>query len=173
MTEMQRLKKLKMVIMDVDGVLSDGGIILDSRGNENKVFNVYDGAAIAYLHYAGIKTAIITGRLSKTVTYRAKELGILEVHQDTLQKVKSLNKILIKYELSPDEICYIGDDLPDIPVMKQAGWAVAVRNARPEVLKYAHYVTRTNGGNGAVREVAEKILKAQNKWKLILEKYDT
>ena len=165
------LKNIKMVIMDVDGVLSDGGIILDSKGNENKVFNVYDGAAIAYLHYAGIKPAIITGRLSKTVTYRAKELGILEVHQDTLQKVKSLNKILIKYKLSPDEICYIGDDLPDIPVMKKAGFAVAVRNARPEVLKYAHYVTRTNGGQGAVREVAEKILKSQHKWKWILEKY--
>lgn len=167
------LKKIKMVITDVDGVLSDGGIILDSRGNENKVFNVYDGAGIAYLHFAGIKTAIITGRLSKTVSYRARELGILDVHQDTLQKVKPLNKILAKYKLSADEICYIGDDLPDIPVMKQAGFAVAVHNARPEVLKHAHYVTRTNGGKGAVREVAEKILKAQNKWNLILSQYDT
>lgn len=161
-----------MVIMDVDGVLSDGGIILDSLGTENKVFNVYDGAAIAYLHYAGIKTAIITGRRSKPVSYRAKELGILEVHQDTLQKVKALNKILIKYKLSPDEICYIGDDLPDIPVMKRVGFAVAVRNARPEVRKYAHDITRTNGGKGAVREVTEKILKAQKKWKLILQCYD-
>lgn len=158
--------------MDVDGVLSDGGIILDSRGNENKVFNVYDGAGIAYLHYAGIKTAIITGRRSKTVSYRAKELGILEVHQNTLQKVNALNKILVKYKLSPNEVCYIGDDLPDIPVMKKAGFAVAVRNARTEVRKYAHYVTRLNGGKGAVREVAEKILKTQNKWKLILGKYD-
>lgn len=161
-----------MVVMDVDGVLSDGKIILDSKGGENKVFNVYDGAGIAYLHYAGIKTAIITGRLSKTVTYRAKELGILEVHQNTLEKAKALNKILFKYRLSPDDICYIGDDMPDIPALKIAGWAVAVRNARPEVLKYAHYVTRTNGGKGAVREVAEKILKAQNKWKLILKCYD-
>ncbi|MEW6026441.1 MAG: HAD hydrolase family protein [Planctomycetota bacterium] len=168
-----KLKKIKMVIMDVDGVLSDGRIILDSRGGENKVFNVYDGAGIAYLHYAGIKTAIITGRLSKTVSYRAKELGILEVHQDTLEKLSALKKILAKHKLSPGEICYIGDDLPDIPVMKKAGFAVATNNARPEVRKYAHYVTRLNGGKGAVREVAEKILKTQNKWKFILQRYDT
>jgi len=168
----QKLKKIKMVIMDVDGVLSDGRIILDSKGCENKIFNVYDGAGIAYLHYAGIKTAIITGRLSKTVTYRARELGIFEVHQDTLEKLNALNKILVKHKLSPDEICYMGDDLPDIPALKKVGFAVAVSNARPEVRKYAHYITRQRGGKGAIREVAEKILKAQDKWKMILGKYD-
>ncbi|MDI6732492.1 MAG: HAD-IIIA family hydrolase [Planctomycetota bacterium] len=164
---------VKMVIMDVDGVLSDGSIIFDTKGVEYKVFNIYDGAGIVYLHRAGLKTAIISGRSSKTVLYRLKELGMTEIHQNAKQKIEPLNKILAKYRLSFDEVCYIGDDLPDIPVMKQVGYAVAVRNARPEVKKYAHFITKNHGGKGAVREVAEKILKAQNKWKTILQRYDT
>jgi 3-deoxy-D-manno-octulosonate 8-phosphate phosphatase (KDO 8-P phosphatase) len=169
----QKLRKIKMVIMDVDGVLSDGKMILDNTGNEIKVFNTYDGAGIVYLERVGIKTAIISGRKSKTVTHRARELGIREVHQNAKNKIESLNKILIKYKLAADEICYVGDDLPDIPVMRIVGYAVAVRNARSEVRKYAHFITRHNGGDGAVREITEKILKAQNKWELIMAHYET
>lgn len=169
----QKLRKIKMVIMDVDGVLSDGRMILNDKGIETKIFNTYDGAGIVYLQRAGFKTAIITGRYSKAVIYRAKELGITEVHQNAKYKIEALNKILRKYNLSTEEVCYIGDDLPDIPIMRMAGYAVAVRNARPEVKKYAHFVTGLNGGQGAVRELAEKILRAQNKWKMILARYET
>lgn len=168
----QKLRKIKMVIMDVDGVLTDGRMILNDKGIETKIFNTYDGAGIVYLNRAGLKTAIITGRYSRAVTYRAKELGITEVHQNAKYKIEALNKILHKYRLSTEEICYIGDDLPDIPVMRIAGYAVAVHNARPEVKKYASFVTGLNGGQGAVRELAEKILKVQNKWKIILARYE-
>ncbi|MFH1232177.1 MAG: HAD-IIIA family hydrolase [Planctomycetota bacterium] len=169
----QKLRKIRMVIMDVDGVLSDGRMILNDKGIETKIFNTYDGAGVVYLQRAGLKTAIITGRYSKAVTYRAKELGITEVYQNAKNKIEALNKILRKYKLSTEEICYIGDDLPDIPVMKLVGYAVAVRNARPEVIKHAHYITKLYGGQGVVREVAEKILKAQNKWQLIMARYET
>jgi 3-deoxy-D-manno-octulosonate 8-phosphate phosphatase (KDO 8-P phosphatase) len=168
----QRLKKVKMVIMDIDGVLSDSRIIFDADGIETKIFSTYDGAGIVYLHRAGLKTAIISGRESSVVVHRVKELGVTEIHQNAKNKIEALNKILSKYKLLPQEICYLGDDLPDIPVMKTVGCAVAVQNARPEVKKYAHYITKQNGGDGAIREISEKILKTQNKWNLILSRYE-
>lgn len=169
----KKLTKIKMVIMDVDGVLTDGRMILNDKGIETKIFNTYDGAGVVYLQRAGLKTAIITGRYSKAVTYRAKELGINEVYQNAKNKTEALDKLMKKNKLTPEQICYIGDDLPDIPVMRLAGYAVAVCNARPEVKKYAHYITKLCGGYGAVRELSEKILKAQNKWKMILARYET
>ena len=170
---MSRLNRIKMVVMDVDGVLTDGQILLDDRGVETQVFDVQDGSGIIYLQRAGIKTAIITGRNVKATRHRTKQLMITEVHQDAGKKTKSLEKILCKYKISANQICYVGDDLPDIPVMKRVGYAVAVRNARPEVKRHAHYITKLPGGRGAIRELAEKILKAQGKWQtLIMPRYE-
>ncbi|MCK4908789.1 MAG: HAD-IIIA family hydrolase [Planctomycetes bacterium] len=166
------LKQIKMMIMDVDGVLTNGQIALDDRGIEIKMFYVHDGSGIKYLQRVGLKTAIITARRSRAVTHRARDLGIKDVYQNYKNKVPALRKLLKKYRLKSREVCYLGDDLPDIPVMKLVGYPVAVRNARPEVKKCARYITRRNGGDGAVREMVEKILRAQRKWKLILHRYE-
>ncbi|MBI4713116.1 MAG: HAD hydrolase family protein [Planctomycetes bacterium] len=168
-----KLNNIKMVIMDVDGVLTDGSIVIDDCGAETQVYDVQDGSGIVYLQRAGIKTAIITARKPKVVRHRAKMLGITELHQGILNKIDALSKILRKYKLSLSQICYVGDDLMDIPVLKRVGYAVAVRNARPEVKKHSHFVTKLSGGHGAIRELAEKILKAQRKWKtIILPRYE-
>jgi len=168
----EKLRNIKMVIFDVDGVLSDGKIILDNNGVETKNFDVHDGQGIVYLHRVGIKTAIITGRDVKIVDIRAKELGITEVFQGARFKNEALDIILKKHKLSKDEICYMGDDFPDLLVMRHVGFAVAVKNARPELKKIAHYTTKAMGGRGAAREVCEMILKAQGHWKTIMARYE-
>ncbi|MBI2195315.1 MAG: HAD hydrolase family protein [Planctomycetes bacterium] len=165
------LKKIRLVILDVDGVLTDGMLISHVDGSESKAFHVHDGAAIHYLHEGGLKTAIITGRASSVVQKRASELGIEEVYQGEFDKVKAYTRLRSKLSLEDEAMAYLGDDLPDIPVMKLAGLAVAVSNARPEVKAIAHYVTRLPGGGGAVREVAELILKAQGRWMSIVRHY--
>ncbi|MFA5794560.1 MAG: HAD hydrolase family protein [Candidatus Brocadiia bacterium] len=167
------LKQIKMVIMDVDGVLTDGRIHIDCKGNETQVFDVYDGSGIVYLKRCGIITAIISGRKIKATLYRAKQVGIAEIHQDVQRKQDVLPGILRKYKISARDVCYVGDDLMDIPIMKRVGFPVAVQNARPEVKQHAKYVTKRAGGDGAIRELAEKILKAQGKWKeIILPRYE-
>ncbi|NUO08906.1 MAG: HAD hydrolase family protein [Candidatus Brocadia sp.] len=165
------IKKIKLVIVDVDGVLTDGTISIDSQGVETKAFHVLDGTGISYLHRAGIKTAIISGRNSSAVIHRAKELNIGDVYQGVMIKLDAYKQLLGKYALRDEEICYIGDDLIDLPVLYRVGFPVAVANACPLVKKHSAYVTRTKGGCGAVREVAEKILKFQDKWHLIMERY--
>lgn len=157
----------------MDGVLSDGTIYIDSEGREMKAFHVMDGSGISYLARAGIKTAIISGRICKSVVYRARELGIEDVYQGIKNKLDAYEEILCKYSLRDKEICYIGDDLIDIPILKRVGFPVAVANASPIVKQQALYVTRAKGGQGAVREVVEKILKLQGKWHIILERYQT
>jgi 3-deoxy-D-manno-octulosonate 8-phosphate phosphatase (KDO 8-P phosphatase) len=165
------LKNIKIVIIDVDGVLTDGAIYIDSSGYETKAFHVLDGTGISYLHRAGIKTAIISGRNSAAVNHRAKELGIEDVYQGTKNKIDAYKKILEKHALRDEEVCYIGDDLIDLPILCRVGLPVAVANASPIVKHHALYVTKTKGGSGAVREVAEKILKFQEKWDFIMERY--
>ena len=165
------MKEIKLVIIDVDGVLTDGSIFIDSEGRESKVFNVLDGTGISYLHRVNIKTAIISGRTSKAVDHRAKELNIAEVHQGIKNKLDVYEDILGKYSLKDEEVCYIGDDLIDLPIFYRAGFPVAVANAMPVVKQYSSYVTKTKGGCGAVREVAEKIIKFQEKWHIIMERY--
>ncbi len=167
---LKRLQKIKMLIMDVDGVMTDGGIILGVK-EELKKFNVQDGSATKYLHRQGIMTAIISGRKSAVVERRAEELGITEVHQYALKKLPVFNSLLKKYGLSPEEVAYVGDDLPDLPLLKRVGVAFAVANAVEEVKAVAHYITIASGGNGAIREIAELILKAQNKWSLVVNPY--
>ncbi|MBM4053830.1 MAG: HAD-IIIA family hydrolase [Planctomycetes bacterium] len=165
------MKGIKLVIIDVDGVLTDGAIYIDADGRETKAFNVLDGTGISYLHRVNIKTAIISGRTSKAVEHRAKELNITEVYQGIKNKLDAYNEILAKYSLKDEEVCYIGDDLIDLPIFYRVGFSVAVANAMPVVKQYASYVTKASGGCGAVREVAEKIIKFQEKWHVIMERY--
>lgn len=168
---MVRLDKIKLVIIDVDGVLTDGGIIIDSQGNESKIFNVKDGTGINFLQRIGVKCAIISGRTCPTVTHRAEALGIKDVYQGARNKIDAYEEILRKMGLKDEEVCYIGDDLIDIPIIKRVGFSVAVADAVIEVREMADYITQTPGGKGAVREVVEKIIKEQGKWEIITERY--
>lgn len=165
------LADINFLIVDVDGVLTDGSIFCSDKGEEIKVFHVKDGSGIAFWHRAGKKTAIISGRKSKAVEHRARELGIEEVYQNAHKKLEVYEKILKKHGLKDEQVCYIGDDLIDIPVLKRVGFAVAVADSPPEVLQRVDYVTRARGGQGAVREVVEKILRFQNEWDNILKRY--
>ena len=167
----ERLRAVRMVVMDVDGVLTDGGILLAADGAEMKCFNVKDGVGIKYLHRAGLLTAIITGRRSEVVARRAAELGIEEVRQGCLVKMDALREIMDGRGLKPDQVCFVGDDLPDLPLLRHVGVGVAVWDARPEVVEAADLVTKARGGQGALRELAELLLKAQDKWQDIMSRY--
>ncbi len=168
---MDKAKKVKMLLLDVDGVLTGGEIIISSSGEEIKVFSVLDGMGIKLLQRAGIEVAILSSRKSKVVELRAGELGIKRVIQGELEKLKAFEKLLEETNLSPEEVAYVGDDWVDIPVLKRVGFAVAVANAWPPVKEYAHYITHLPGGKGAVREVAELILKAKGLWERALSSY--
>jgi len=167
-----RLRKVRLVIFDVDGVLTDGTVYIRPDGRELKAFNVLDGTGIKYLQRAGLEVALLSGRRSSAVSVRARELGIKHVIQSSKIKMQGLDKLLRATGFSVDEVCFAGDDLPDIPVMRKVGVGGAGANARPEVLAVAQWVTDTPGGKGAAREVAERLLKAQDKWKTIMSRYD-
>ncbi|MCK5347395.1 MAG: HAD-IIIA family hydrolase [Candidatus Heimdallarchaeota archaeon] len=164
-----KLENVKLLIIDVDGVLTDGKIIYDNADTELKCFDVKDGLGLSLLHKAGIKTAIVTGRESKIVEKRARELHFTCVYQNVKNKLKVFNALLAEFSLSPDETCYVGDDLPDLPVIVASGVGIAVADAVDEVKNAADFVCSKNGGNGAIREVAEQILKAQGKWDDLLQ----
>lgn len=168
----EKLKGIKMLILDVDGVMTDGGIIMDSQGNELKKFNVRDGHGLKLIQRYGIKVAILTGRKSKVVEYRAKDLDIKDVYQKVFNKKEVFEKILVKHKLSANEVAYMGDDIIDIPVLKRVGFSAAVADAVDVVKKSVDYVAKNNGGNGAVREICEMILEAQGKWQEIAAKYE-
>lgn len=167
----EKARKIKLLLMDVDGVLTNGGIIIDSRGVESKVFDVKDGHGLKLLMRAGVEVGIISGRESPVVALRAKELGISILHQKVLKKVEVLEKILAERGLKDDEVAYIGDDVVDLPILIRVGLAVAVADAMPEVKERADYITSRPGGRGAVRELAELLLKAQDKWAPLTESY--
>jgi 3-deoxy-D-manno-octulosonate 8-phosphate phosphatase (KDO 8-P phosphatase) len=167
----QNAKLIKLIILDVDGVLTDGQIIYTSEGQEIKNFNVRDGFGIRLAHRAGIKTAIISARQSNVITQRAKELEITEIHQNALQKLPAYEQILKLHELTDKQVAYMGDDLIDLPILRRVGLAVAVADAVPEVRQAAHYVTLNPGGKGAVRELIELILKAQGCWEKVTSRY--
>ena len=154
----QRFARIKMVIMDVDGVLTDGGMYYTESGDEFKKFNTRDGLGIRFLHEAGIVTALISGERTSIVDRRAKKLSILEVHQGVQDKLPVVRDILERHDLSPDEVCYVGDDLGDLDVLRFVGLAVAVADASGEVLRVADFVTERKGGHGAVREVCDLIV---------------
>jgi 3-deoxy-D-manno-octulosonate 8-phosphate phosphatase (KDO 8-P phosphatase) len=166
----QKLLKIRLFIFDIDGVMTDGRIIL-GKSELLASFDVKDGSGIVFLRRAGICVAVISGRTSISVRRRAAELGITDVHLRALRKLPVFEKLLKKYDLKPAEVAYIGDDLPDLPVLRRVGVAFAVADAVPEVKRAAHYVTSKPGGAGAVREAAELLLKAQNKWKGVVQRY--
>jgi 3-deoxy-D-manno-octulosonate 8-phosphate phosphatase (KDO 8-P phosphatase) len=168
----EKLKKIKLLILDVDGVMTDGGIIMDSEGRELKKFNVRDGHGIKVLQRYGIQVAIITGRKSKVVEYRAKDLDIKDVYQKVFNKKEVFEKILVKHKLSSDEAAFLGDDIIDIPVLRRIGFSAAVADAVDVVKKSVDYITKNRGGNGAIRELCDMILQAQGKWQEVAAKYD-
>ncbi len=164
-------RDIKLLILDVDGVLTDGSIILDNEGNEYKSFHVRDGHGVKMLIRAGITVAIITGRYSKVVSRRARELGITEVFQKCFDKNAAFASLIEKYSLSEGEVAYVGDDIVDAPIMKRAGLPVTVADGDDELKKYALLVTVHRGGRGAVREVTDLILKSKGLWEKMFSEY--
>ena len=193
-----RAKRIKLLLLDVDGVMTDGRICLlpapgggnpelraqaaeraDAGGYaissdtmmEAKGFHAHDGTAISLARLAGIKTGVITKRISETVALRARDLRLDHVHQGVADKVRALEAILAQEGLKPAEAAYVGDDIIDLPVMRRCGLAIAVASARDEVKREAHFVTKHRGGDGAVRDAMEFILRAQGSWKRVMEEY--
>jgi len=158
-----KAKKIKLLLLDVDGVLTDGRIILDNQGNELKAFHVRDGHGIKLAQRAGIVIGIITGRKAEVVSVRARELGIGEVHQGALEKISVYEALLEKYDLRDDEAAFIGDDIVDVGILKRVGFAVTVADCDPAVKPYADMITQAKGGRGAVREVINLLLASQGK----------
>ena len=167
----ERAKRIRLLLLDVDGVMTDGRLGVDGAGREFKFFYARDGIGIRLLQRAGLKVGILSGRRAKVVELRARELGIDLLMQKIQDKARALEEILKKEKLHREQICYVGDDLVDLPVLTRVGLAVAVADAAPEVKAAAHLVTRRPGGMGAVREVCEILLKAQGKWKAGVRKY--
>lgn len=168
---LERAKRIRLVIFDVDGVLTDGGIYVGAEGELYKPFFCRDGLGITLARKNGLKTAIITGRNSPQVERRGKELQIDAVWQGCMDKRRAYGELKEKFSLRDEEIAYIGDDLIDLPILTQAGLAAAVADAVPEVRQRVHLVSGFPGGRGAVREVLEFILKAQGKWESIVEDF--
>ena len=167
----QRASRIKLLLMDCDGVLTDGRLWLTEDGDEQKSFNTHDGLGLSLLHRAGLKSGIITGRASKAVTRRAAELGVEFVRQGEPDKIAAFEQLLQQADVAESEVAFVGDDLPDIPIMKRAELAIAVADAVAETRSVAHYVTQARGGRGAVREVVELILKSQGRWHDLVDEY--
>lgn len=151
---------IRLLALDVDGVLTDGRITIDAKGRETKSFHAHDGQGIVLLSGAGVRVAIVSGRRSAANGWRARDLGIRDVIQDCRDKAVAVRALSKKYGIPPTDICFVGDDLPDLAAFSISGLPVAVANARPEVRHAACYVTRAAGGHGAVREVCDRILAA-------------
>ncbi len=169
----EKAKKVKILLLDVDGVLTDGRIIYDSEGHDMKFFDVHDGLGVCALKKAGIKTILITAKGSRAIGPRARDMQVEGVYENSSPKTAALEKILKKYKADIQEICFVGDDLVDLCLMKRVGLPIAVFNAAPEIKQAASYITLKLGGRGAVREVSELILKAQGKWEEITGFYDS
>ena len=168
---LERAKRVKLIIFDVDGVLTDGKLNICANGELFKSFHCRDGFGITLAHSCGLKSAIITGRTSDITTCRANELKISAVFQGQMNKRDAYKKIKSQFNLTDDEICYVADDVVDLPVFVQVGFRAAVGDASPEVVECAHFVANNFGGHGAAREVVEFILKAQGFWQRIIERY--
>ena len=167
----RRAARIKLLLMDCDGVLTDGRIWLTDDGTDQKSFNTHDGLGLALLHRAGLRSGVISGRTSAGLEKRAGELDIAFVRQGDPHKVAAFEEILQAAGVGENEVAFVGDDLTDIPLMLRVQLAVAVADAVEEVRGVAHFVTRREGGRGAVREVVELILKAQGAWSEIVESY--
>jgi 3-deoxy-D-manno-octulosonate 8-phosphate phosphatase (KDO 8-P phosphatase) len=168
---LEKAAQIKLVIFDVDGVLTDGSLFLGDDGLEYKAFNSHDGHGMKMLQQSGVDIAIITGRTSKVVEIRMASLGINHVYQGQLDKNVAYNDILEKLSVSSDEIAYVGDDVVDLPVMTKVGLAIAVENAHSMVKQHAHWTTPRAGGRGAARDVCELLMEAQGKLHDKLQSY--
>jgi len=171
MTVAKLCQAIELILVDVDGVLTDGSIIFDNEGIEIKQFHIRDGMGIRLWQKAGGRFGIITGRNSHIVNLRALELGITIVRQGTEVKAAAAREIMADLGLTAEQLCYIGDDLPDLATIRMAGLGVAVADACEEVRQSADYVTTAAGGHGAVRETIEVILKAQRRWDELIQSY--
>jgi 3-deoxy-D-manno-octulosonate 8-phosphate phosphatase (KDO 8-P phosphatase) len=172
---LERAKKIKVILMDVDGCLTDGKLYYmpgpDGAMVETKGFNTQDGLGLHFCYHAGILTGVISGRQSPATTERAKMLNMKYIYQGLLDKIETWEEILTDAGVSPEEAIFIGDDFTDVPLMQRAGIGVAVANARDEVKKAADYITSAPGGDGAIREVIELVLKSQGLWDTVITKY--
>jgi 3-deoxy-D-manno-octulosonate 8-phosphate phosphatase (KDO 8-P phosphatase) len=169
MTNRDRAQKIKWILMDVDGTLTDGSLLVLPDGEELKTYNVRDGLGILLAHLAGLKTGIITGKTSKALELRSDRLKMAELHQGILDKKRTLDKILERNGLTAQEVAFIGDDLGDLDVIKSVGFSAAVADSHPEIKKHSHFICQNPGGKGAVREFIEFILSTQEKWERIQE----
>lgn len=167
----ERASRIRLILMDIDGVLTDGRIHIGADGSETKSFNVRDGAGLKLAQKAGILTGVISGRDVPSARHRAEELALEEVHLGIANKEDVYAGILERRALTDGEVCYVGDDIIDIPVMRRAGLSVAPADAHPAVMQHASLVTVRRGGMGAVREVIDLILHAQDKWRLVTARY--
>lgn len=167
----ERCRPIELILSDVDGVLTDGAIVLDNQGIETKRFYIRDGLGVRLWQKVGYRFGLITLRSSQIVELRAGELEIDIIRQGTDDKLAALRQILDEQGLSPGQTCYLGDDLPDLPVVRAVGLGVAVADACDELRQAAHYVTKAGGGSGAVRETVELILKSQHRWEDAIQTY--
>ncbi len=168
-----KASRVRLFLLDVDGVLTDGGIVYDDAGTESKRFHVRDGHGIVMLRRAGIETGIITGRTSKAVDVRARELGVAHVRQGAFDKVAAWNEILAATGCRPEESAYVGDDIVDLPLLRRAGFSAAVADAEEAVLSAVDFVSGRPGGSGAVREIIDFILRSRGAWDAVTARYFT
>jgi 3-deoxy-D-manno-octulosonate 8-phosphate phosphatase (KDO 8-P phosphatase) len=166
-----RARAVRLVVFDVDGVLTDGALFIDTEGREHKVFHSRDGHGMKMLRDCGVELAIITGRSSPAVTHRMASLGIEHVFQGQQDKLPAFRQLLATLDLEADQAAYVGDDVVDLPIMRRVGFAVAVADAHPLVKRHAHWQTANPGGRGAARDVCELIMEAQGRLDAALERY--
>lgn len=169
--QIEKIKQLKLLILDVDGVLTDGRLFFDQQGNEYKCFHARDGHGLKLLKQTGVEIAVISGRSSASVALRMKNLGIEHVYQGHENKRMAFQEILQNLQLSPEQAAHVGDDLLDLPIMTQVGFAIAVQDANFAVKQYADWCTQTLGGQGAVREVCDLIMQVQDSFDKVLQGY--
>ena len=167
----EKARHISLLIIDVDGVLTDGGLLFDNRGEEYKRFNSLDGHGIRMLMESGIEAAVITGRQSKIVEHRMRELGVTRIHQGSRNKLGAFESLLRETGLEAAQVAYIGDDLPDLPIMRRVELAIAVQNAHGFVKQHSDWVTSASGGHGAVREVTDFILHSKGLLDALQESY--
>lgn len=167
----QKAQRIKLVVFDVDGVLTDGGLFIDNEGREHKIFNSRDGHGMKMLQQSGVELAVITGRSSESVAHRMAGLGIEHVFQGEQDKLPAFESLLERMGLTADQVAYVGDDVVDLPVMLRVGFAVAVSDAHDTVKRHSHWQTPSPGGRGAARDVCELIMEAQGSLAKQLERY--
>jgi 3-deoxy-D-manno-octulosonate 8-phosphate phosphatase (KDO 8-P phosphatase) len=167
----EQLGKIRLLLLDVDGIMTDGRIIIDNNGVEAKAFDVRDGHGLKLLQRVGLKVGIITGRESEVVRFRARELGIDILHQGSRNKLEPYFATIEELGLADEEVAYMGDDLVDLPILRRVGFSATVADAAEELKPLVHYVTARSGGRGAVREICDLILKTTGRWPEVTDRY--